>query len=218
MQDSLNVAWLGRVRYADAYALQRRVHAEVASGARPPTVLLLEHEPVITRPKRADPSHVLDAGGVELVETDRGGDVTLHAPGQLVAYGLMRLRDVNLDARGYLTALEEVMIRVCAGFGVTAGRVAGRTGAWVGRDKIGAIGVRLVRWTTLHGFALNVDPDLALFNRIVPCGLRDAGVTSLAKILGRPVEMGRVVDEVSRRFGEVLGRRIRTLDPSPTAG
>lgn len=190
----------GRLDYAEAAALQRRIHARIRAGEAGHTVLLLEHPPVITVARRADPGHVLAPESIPVVPTDRGGDVTYHGPGQLVAYGLFDLQKLGLKARDYLTWLEEVMIRVCAGYGVAAGRREGLTGAWVGDEKIGAIGVRVEHWITLHGFALNVDPDLSAFSRIVPCGIPDKGVTSLRRLIGSAPPWEEVADRAELIF------------------
>ena len=196
----LDVRRCGRMDYEAAYALQRKIHAEIRAGAAPNTVLLLEHPPVITVARRAERAHVLDAGPVPVVETDRGGDVTYHGPGQLVAYGLFDLKAIGRGAKEHLTYLEKVMIRICAAYGLEAGRRKGMTGCWVGDEKIGAIGVRMEHWITMHGFAFNVDPDLSNFGRIVPCGIREYGVTSLRRLLRRPVPLLEVADHAERLF------------------
>ena len=164
--------------------------------------------------KRADarahvlaPPDRLAALGVEVVETGRGGDVTYHGPGQLVAYPIVDLRPDRQDVHRYVRDLEAVMIEVCASYGVIAGRVPGYSGAWVGDRKIGAIGVRISRWVTSHGFALNVTTDLSSFDLIVPCGITDRGVTSLAALLGREVPMADAERSVVTHFGAVFDRR-----------
>jgi len=177
-------------------------------------LLLLEHDPVFTLGRNARHEHVLlddaelRARGFELFETGRGGDVTYHGPGQLVGYPILDLAPDRQDVHRYVRDLEEVMIRVCADFAVAAGRIAGLTGAWVGREKIGAIGVRISRWVTSHGLALNVAPDLSPFSLIVPCGIRGHGVTSLERQLGRTVALDEVMDRLSARFAEVFAREL----------
>lgn len=208
----LDVRRLGRVRYADGLALQERLVAERKAGAVPDTLLLLEHEPVFTLGRNARqenvlfPVEALRQRGFDVFEAGRGGDVTYHGPGQLVAYPILELPHERRDVHRYVRDLEEVMIRLCADYGLAAGRVAGRTGCWVGDDKIGAIGVRISRWVTSHGLAFNVATDLSPFRLIVPCGISDKGVTSLLKLLGREVPMGEVTERLEARFREVFGR------------
>ncbi len=194
--------WLGVVPYAEAEALQRAVHAHATTDY----LLLQEHPHVYTLGSSAKAEHVLRdpaSVGAELVVADRGGDVTYHGPGQLVGYPIVSLAEWKAGQRdvvAYVRRLEDVLIAVCADFGIVAGRSAGYTGVWVGDEKIAAIGVRVSRGRTRHGFALNVDPDLSMFDHIVPCGIRDRGVTSMAKLLGAPVEMKAVVDSVVAHF------------------
>jgi lipoyl(octanoyl) transferase len=206
----LLVRRLGRVPYAEGLALQARLVAERQRDEIPDTLLLLEHDPVFTLGRNARPEHVLlpaeslRARGVEVCETGRGGDVTYHGPGQAVGYPILHLGPGRQDVHRYVRDLEEVLIRTCADLGVVAGRVRGRTGAWVGPDKIGAIGVRIARWVTSHGFALNVANDLAPFQWIVPCGIRDGGVTSLERALGGPVALDEVMDRLAHHVGDVF--------------
>jgi lipoyl(octanoyl) transferase len=150
----------------------------------------------------------LDAAGVSLFEAGRGGDVTYHGPGQLVGYPILDLRPDRCDVHRYVRDLEEVMIAIGAGFGVNAERIPGLTGAWVGRNKLAAIGVRISRWITSHGFAFNVSTDLAHFGLIVPCGIADRGVTSLGELLGAPPPMTAVEDAAIASFAAVFGRKI----------
>jgi lipoyl(octanoyl) transferase len=185
------------VPYEAAWARQREVHEEVADGRSPDTVLLLEHPAVYTAGKRTEPWE-RPADGTPVVDVDRGGKITWHGPGQLVGYPILRLPD-PVDVVAYVRRVEDLLIGVCAEFGVAAERVDGRSGAWVTADhrgpdrKIGAIGIRVARGVTLHGFALNCDPDLTAFDRIVPCGIADAGVTSLSRELGRDVPVADVL-------------------------
>lgn len=210
---ALRVVRPGRVGYADALARQREAAQALRAGTGPETLFLLEHAPVVTMGRRATGDHVLlppeelARRGVELVETDRGGDVTFHGPGQIVGYPILDLNDHRRDVKWYVQQLEEVLIRTCARHGVHAGRVEGMTGAWVGDEKIGAIGVRVERWITSHGFALNVATDLEYFGLIIPCGLRGRGVTSLAARLGRAPAMESVLRDVEETFKEVFGGR-----------
>ncbi len=188
--------------YHEAWALQREVHARVASGERGPQVLYVEHPPVYTAGRRTEP-HERPFDGTPVVDVDRGGKITYHGPGQLVGYPIVFLpRGVGVV--DYVRRVEEALIRLLAGYGVATGRVPGRTGVWLAADgprperKIAAIGIRVSRQTTMHGFALNVASDLADFGRIVPCGISDAGVTSLAEELDGPVpslvEVGRALE------------------------
>jgi lipoyl(octanoyl) transferase len=210
----LEVRHLGRLRYAEGLELQARLVADRQAGRIGDTLLLLEHDPVFTlgRNARAEnvlhPDEALRARGFDVFETGRGGDVTYHGPGQVVGYPILHLAPDRCDVHRYVRDLEEVMIRTCADYGVEARRVPGMTGAWVGDDKIGAIGVRIARWVTSHGFALNVTTDLTPFDLIVPCGIRGRGVTSLARVIDRDVPLGDVAEALARHLAAVLGRRL----------
>jgi lipoyl(octanoyl) transferase len=203
---------LGRVPYARGLEIQERLVVERQQGVVPDQLLLLEHDPVFTLGRNARPENVLLSAealrerGFSVFETGRGGDVTFHGPGQVVAYPILDLSPDRRDVHRYVRDLEEVMIRTCADYGIEAGRVPGLTGTWVGRDKIGAIGVRISRWVTSHGLAFNVTTDLAAFDLIVPCGIRDRGPTSLARLLGREVPLGEVMDRLETHFLAVFGR------------
>lgn len=200
--------------YDEALDVQKQLVEERRAQRIPDQLLLLQHPPVITLgvKARGDRSHVLaDAAalaeeGVTLVETGRGGDVTFHGPGQLVGYPILDLNPDRRDVHRYVRDLEEVMIRMAADFGVSAGRIPGLTGAWVGDEKIAAIGVRIARWITSHGFAFNVVTDLRQFQLIVPCGIGDKGVTSLERLLGRPVPMDDVENAAVGAFAAVFAR------------
>ena len=202
--NTLRVRWLGRVPYAEADELQRALLERAADDY----LLLLEHPHVYTLGKSADPAHVLvppASVGADLVRTDRGGDVTYHGPGQLVGYPIVTLpewRAGQRDVVAYVRRLEAVLIAALGDLGVDARRDDGYTGVWVGDEKIAAIGVRVSQGRTRHGFALNVDPDLSMFGHIVPCGIADRGVTSLAAQLGDAPDMQLVVDAVTARFAE----------------
>jgi lipoyl(octanoyl) transferase len=206
---------LGVVPYEDGLELQRALVERRKADEIPDQLLLLEHPPVITLGVRTrhDRSHVvaspetLEAQGVEVFESGRGGDVTYHGPGQLVGYPILDLRPDRCDVHRYVRDLEEVLIRAAAAFGITAGRSSGLTGAWVGDEKLAAIGVRIARWITSHGFALNVSTNLAHFGLIVPCGITDKGVTSLEQLLGRRVAMAAAQDAVVEAFCTVFGRQ-----------
>ena len=188
---------LGRVRYRDALELQRSIAADVAAGTRPDTVLFLEHPPVITLGRRAEPSelHVPAGAVVEICETDRGGKSTYHAPGQLVCYPILDLTRHGQDVKKYCRDLEEAVIRTLASFDIEATRIEGLTGVWLQSPprKIASIGVHISRWITTHGYALNVDLDPAPFTEwITACGLEDAAFTTVARELGRPVTLDEV--------------------------
>jgi lipoyl(octanoyl) transferase len=206
----LTVRRLGRIRYAEGLALQARLVADRQGGRIGDALLLLEHDPVITLGRNARAEHVLMAQdelrrlGIDLHETGRGGDVTYHGPGQVVGYPILDLSPDRRDVHRYVRDLEEVMISTCADYGVAARRLAGLTGVWAGEAKIGAIGVRIARWVTSHGFAFNVATDLQPFALIVPCGIRERGVTSLERLLGRPVALDEVMSRLEARFAEVF--------------
>ena len=192
----------GIVDYLQAWDMQRTIHSAVADGTEPDTVLLLEHPSVYTAGKRTEPWE-RPADGTPVIDVDRGGKITWHGPGQLVGYPILRLPD-PIDVVAYVRRIEGMLIDVCAEFGVGAGRVEGRSGAWITGDgpdrKIGAIGIRVSRGVTLHGFALNCDPDLSFFTTFVPCGIADAGVTSLTQELGHDVPVDEVLPVVERHI------------------
>ncbi|MBH17240.1 MAG: lipoyl(octanoyl) transferase [Acidobacteria bacterium] len=214
----LEVRPLGTVGYCDALELQQILVEERRHGRVSDLLLLLEHPHVITRGAGARESsdHVLvdrstlDAEAIDIVDTGRGGDVTYHGPGQLIGYPILDLKPDRCDVRRYVRDLEEVMIRTAAAFGVVAGRVNGLTGVWVGEAKLGAIGVRVSRWITSHGFAFNVSPDLSRFEMIVPCGIVDKGVTSLSALLDQELVLADVESAVVTSFSEVFERTVRT--------
>jgi len=205
---------LGLIAYAEALALQRTLAEQRRRGEIGDVLLLLEHPHVITLGVRGDGgrSHIVAGGdvlaarGVEIHETGRGGDVTYHGPGQIVGYPVLDLKPDRCDVHRYVRDLEDVLIRTAADFGIAAERVVGLTGVWVGREKLAAIGVRLSRWITSHGFAFNVTTDLDYFNLIVPCGIADRGVTSLERLLGCPVPIQDVEDRIAAHFCDVFER------------
>ena len=212
----LEVRRLGVVPYDEALALQRALVEERRADRVPDLLLLLEHPPVITLGVKGDGGRAniiatgerLAALGIAVAETGRGGDVTYHGPGQIVGYPIVDLKPDRCDVHRYVRDLEEMMIRVCADYGVAAGRIAGLTGAWVGAEKIGAIGVRISRWVTSHGFAFNVKTDLRHFQLIVPCGIADRGVTSLEKATGRELTMQEVENRVVEHFAAIFERAV----------
>jgi lipoyl(octanoyl) transferase len=204
------VEQLGRVDYAAGLRLQRERVTQRKAGAVPDTLLLLEHPHVYTLGRNAQRQHLLASDaqlaelGAQLFETDRGGDITYHGPGQLVGYPIFDLTQHRRDIAWFMRSLEAVLLGVAADFGITAGRLAGAPGVWVGNDKLVAMGVHVSRWVTSHGFAFNVNTDLRFFDWIVPCGLRGKGVTSLEKLLGRRADMHEVIERVVEHFGRVF--------------
>jgi lipoyl(octanoyl) transferase len=228
------------VGYLEAWDVQRQIHEQRVRGVIPDTCLLLEHQPVYTAGKRTDPlDRPLGDPGAPVIDVDRGGKITWHGPGQLTGYPIVAL-DEPIDVVSYVRTVEAALIGVCAEFGVEAGRVEGRSGVWLRGDgagqlgapggrprglalpdrKVGAIGIRVARGVTMHGFALNCDCDLSWFDRIVPCGLRDAGVTSLSVEAGRRITVADTLDAVERHFAAAFGAAtVRRVDglPEPAA-
>jgi lipoyl(octanoyl) transferase len=208
------------VPYETAWQMQRELHAQVVAGEVGPTVMLLEHQAVYTAGRRTEP-HERPFDGTPVVDVDRGGKITWHGPGQLVGYPIVRLA-APIDVVAYVRRLEGMLIEVCAEFGLTVGRVPGRSGAWLPADelrperKIAAIGIRVAKHVTMHGFSLNCGANLGGFGQIVPCGIPDAGVTSLSSELGREVRVAEVVPLVEAALqrsdlaGHSAGRRPRT--------
>jgi lipoyl(octanoyl) transferase len=216
----IEVRRLGVVPYAEALEMQRALVEERRANRVPDVLILLEHPPVVTLGVRGDggrahvvaPADDLARRGISVYETGRGGDVTYHGPGQIVGYPILDLRPDRCDVHRYVRDLEEVMIRTVADYGFTASRIPGLTGTWVGADKIGAIGVRISRWVTSHGFAFNVNTRLEDFGLIIPCGIPDRGVTSLARLLGHSVPEEPVMTALAAHFLAILGGI--TADPS----
>ena len=212
----LEVRRLGVIDYAAASELQRALVEERRAGRVPDLLLLLEHPHVITLGVKADAARsnliatpqLLAAKQVEVHESGRGGDITYHGPGQLVGYPILDLKPDRCDVHQYVRDLEEVMIRAAADFGLQGSRIKGLSGAWVGADKMGAIGVRISRWITSHGFAFNVSTDLDFFRLIVPCGIESGGVTSLSRATGRPVSMADAEASIVRNFAAVFDRKV----------
>ncbi|QGF24193.1 lipoyl(octanoyl) transferase LipB [Raineyella fluvialis] len=215
--------------YSAAWDLQREIHARVVEGLDRGTVLLLEHDPVYTAGKRTDPAD-RPVDGTPVIDVDRGGDITYHGPGQLVGYPIVRLPANGIGVVDFVRRLEEALIRTLADLGITAGRVPHRTGVWLGATegdpargiapkperKIAAIGIRVSRKTTMHGFALNADMDMSWYDRIVPCGIRDAGVTSIAQELGSCPSLAELADLVRPHLDAML--RYEPYEASPDVG
>lgn len=212
---------LGVVEYAEAHRLQRALQSLRISGEVEDCVLLLEHPAVLTLGRAAKREHVLAsdetlrARGIAVHEVGRGGDVTYHGPGQLVAYPILDLNPNRRDVRKYVWSLEEAMIRTCADFGLSAVRITGLNGAWVGDRKIGAVGVRISRWVTMHGLALNANSELDDFGLIVPCGIRDKEVTSISKELGRDVRVSDVMEPLAHHFAALYDTEVQWRDTPP---
>jgi lipoyl(octanoyl) transferase len=200
------------VPYAEALALQRSLVEERRAGAIPDTLLLLEHPHVLTLGVRGDGgrSHILAtddalaARGIEIHETGRGGDITYHGPGQIVGYPIIDLNPDRRDVHRYVRDLEAVLMGVAAAYGIEAGRIEGLTGVWVGNEKLAAIGVRIARWITSHGFALNVTTELDHFALIIPCGISDRGVTSLQRLLSRSIDTADVQNLIIEQFAKIF--------------
>jgi len=205
---SLALSKAGLIDYDRALELQRSLHGEIAENQRPNTLLLLQHPPVYTAGRRTLESEK-PSDGSPVIEVDRGGKITFHGPGQIVGYPIVRLKNPN-DVVGFVRELETALIGVCAELGISAERYCERSGVWIrderGDRKIAAIGIRVARGTTMHGFALNVNPDLSYFDRIVPCGIADAEVTSVSKELGREFSIAEVEPIVERHLFEALMR------------
>ena len=218
---------LGVVEYNEAWQLQRELAARRAADYVPDTLLLLEHPPVYTTGKRNAEINLRlppESLGAPLIVSDRGGDITFHGPGQLIAYAIIDLRVASLGVVTYVRNLEEVVIRTLRDYGIESSLECGLTGVWVGPEKVAAIGVRVSRlggagagWVTTHGLALNVNVDLAWFERIVPCGIADRGVTSMQRLLGNSPPLPDVADRLAAHFGEVFDRDMRLAGKPLTA-
>ena len=203
----VQIARLGTVPYEVADAWQRERSGQVADGTAPEIVALMQHEPVYTQGRRGGREHVLASLAAPIVDTDRGGDVTFHGPGQLVVWPILRLREREIGIARYVRMLEESAIRSAATIGVEASRVKGQPGVWVGGDKLASVGVRLQSGVSRHGMAINCDVDLSWFNSIRACGIADGGVTSLSAEAGRHISVGECTDVLTECFGEVFGLR-----------
>ena len=225
MRDSHSCRWafLGRWEYKRAWDIQRSLAQARAEDRVGDIMLLLEHPPVYTLGRRSKPSDLLlprealESKGAQVVDVDRGGEITFHGPGQLVGYPIISLRAWGGSLQ-YVRALEEALIRALDVYGVSAGRIDGLTGVWAGGAKIAAIGVKVSRGVTTHGFALNVATDLSWFQNIVPCGIRGRDVTTMERLLGRPVPVEEVASIVAEQFGRVLGFQMSAEAPESLVG
>lgn len=211
------VSHIERIGYTEAFALQQRLVAARGGDAVPDTLLLLEHDPVYTASRDVTfqnilaPPDVLKEAGIEVCRTDRGGDVTYHGPGQIVGYSIMDLKQQGRDLHAYIRSMEQMIIDTLADFGITADRNPQHPGVWVGHEKICAIGIAVKSgWITMHGFGLNVEPDMGHYRYIIACGIADKGVTSMRARLGASVDMAAVRERLAHHYG-------RTFDRSPKA-
>ncbi len=215
----IEVSHLGRTRYAEAWEFQRQLFELSLRGGTGDLLLLTEHEPVYTLGKGGDQNHLLASDeelsrdGTEIFRIDRGGDITYHGPGQIVGYPILNLQRHTPDIHKYLRDLEEVIIRTLARFDIRGEREEGLTGVWVNGEKIAALGVKVSKWITMHGFALNVNTDLHRFARIIPCGIFHKGVTSMEQLLGRIIPLAEVEASVTESFSEVFGCTPVTITP-----
>ena len=213
----MQIRRLGTVPYDEAWRLQVAVHADVVAGAED-VALLLEHPPVYTAGKRTE-AWERPVDGTPVIDVDRGGKITWHGPGQVTGYPIVRLAE-RLDVIAYVRAMEQLLIEVCAEVGLETDRVAGRSGVWTGDGarKVAAIGIRVARGVTMHGFALNCDPDLTAYDRIVPCGIADATVTSLSRELGRHVPVDEALPLLEARLPQLSSPRVPALAGTSTQG
>jgi len=202
MQTKINILDLGKMEYKLTWDIQKEVHQKVLSKKEPDTLILVEHEPVYTFGKNADQNHLLQSApnDAKVFHIERGGDITYHGPGQIVVYPILDLNRYKKSVSWYMRNLEKVLINTLSDFGINANIKKGLTGVWVGDEKIGAQGVRISRWVTMHGFALNVNTDLKYFGGIIPCGIFEYGVTSMEKIIGRKQNIKKVKYNIIQNF------------------
>ncbi len=205
MSDKLIIKALGTVPYMVAWDIQKKHHAARLKGEIPDTLLLVEHPPVYTFGKNANKNNLLSPRDAEVIQSDRGGDITWHGPGQIVGYPILNLKEHKPSVSWYMRTLEEMVIRTLGNFSIAAGRIKGLTGVWIEDRKICALGVRLSHWVTMHGFALNVAPDLSYFAGMIPCGISDKGVTSMAVELDRQISVSEVVPVLVGTFRRTFG-------------
>ena len=206
MQSSMNILDLGRMSYNSAWDIQKEYHKKVVSGKEPDTLIIVEHEPVYTLGKSANDNHLLQSASeeIQVFRIERGGDITFHGPGQIVVYPILDLNRFVKSVSWYMRTLEKIIIDTLSDFEIKAGLKDGLTGVWVGDEKIGAQGVRISRWVTMHGLALNVNTDLRYFDGIIPCGIFDYGVTSMEKLMGRKQDTNKVKNTIIKYFNNIL--------------
>ena len=202
----MNILDLGRMSYNSAWDIQKEYHKKVVSGKEPDTLIIVEHEPVYTLGKSANDNHLLQSASeeIQVFRIERGGDITFHGPGQIVVYPILDLNRFVKSVSWYMRTLEKIIIDTLSDFEIKAGLKDGLTGVWVGNEKIGAQGVRISRWVTMHGLALNVNTDLRYFDGIIPCGIFDYGVTSMEKLMGRKQDINKVKNAIIKYFNNIL--------------
>ena len=206
MQSSMNILDLGRMSYNSAWDIQKEYHKKVVSGKEPDTLIIVEHDPVYTLGKSANDNHLLQSASeeIQVFRIERGGDITFHGPGQIVVYPILDLNRFVKSVSWYMRTLEKIIIDTLSDFEIKAELKDGLTGVWVGDEKIGAQGVRISRWVTMHGLALNVNTDLRYFDGIIPCGIFDYGVTSMEKLMGRKQDTNKVKNTIIKYFNNIL--------------
>ena len=202
MNNKINILDLGRMDYKSSWEFQKNLHKDVLNGNKPDTLILVEHEPVFTLGKNANKDNLLDRSNVEVFNVERGGDITFHGPGQLVGYPILDLNNYKKNISWFMRTLEEILIECLNTFDIDAHQKKGLTGVWVNDEKIGAQGVKISRWVTMHGFSLNINTDLSFFDMIVPCGITDCKVTSMKKLLGATQNIQDVKFQIVKAFNE----------------
>ena len=206
MQSAMNILDLGRMSYNSAWDIQKEYHKKVVLGKEPDTLIIVEHEPVYTLGKNANDNHLLQSASeeIQVFRIERGGDITFHGPGQIVVYPILDLNRFVKSVSWYMRTLEKIIIDTLSDFEIKAELKDGLTGVWVGDEKIGAQGVRISRWVTMHGLALNVNTDLRYFDGIIPCGIFDYGVTSMEKLMGSKQDINKVKNTIIKYFNNIL--------------
>jgi len=210
MQKVVNILDLGKMEYQSTWDIQKEYHQKVLSKKEPDTLIIVEHEPVYTFGKNSDQNHLLQSApsDAKVFHIERGGDITYHGPGQIVVYPILDLNRYKKSISWYMRTLEKVIIATLSDFGIDANIKKGLTGVWVADEKIGAQGVRISRWVTMHGFALNVNTDLKYFSGIIPCGIFEYGVTSMEKIIGKKQNLEKVKNNVIQNFNRFFNLKI----------
>ena len=202
MNNKINILDLGRMDYKSSWEFQKNLHKDVLNGNKPDTLILVEHEPVFTLGKNANKDNLLDRSNVKVFNVERGGDITFHGPGQLVGYPILDLNNYKKNISWFMRTLEQILIECLNTFDIDAHQKKGLTGVWVNDEKIGAQGVKISRWVTMHGFSLNINTDLSFFEMIVPCGITDCKVTSMKKLLGATQNIQDVKFQIVKAFNE----------------
>ena len=202
MKNKINILDLGRMDYKSSWEFQKNLHKDVLNGNKPDTLILVEHEPVFTLGKNANKENLLDRSNVKVFNVERGGDITFHGPGQLVGYPILDLNNYKKNISWFMRTLEQILIECLNTFDIDAHQKKGLTGVWVNDEKIGAQGVKISRWVTMHGFSLNINTDLSFFEMIVPCGITDCKVTSMKKLLGATQNIQDVKFQIVKAFNE----------------